>query len=209
MFAHQLAKWKADFCSVGGPSEKRGERVPCTRSRRKSIAWSVNCCAKTKPWQRPPRCWPCKKSSGRPWGGSRMTAHEGRKQAIVLLNESIASGARQAQACDVPGLSGRTLQRWQAGGVIHAGQRPLRDHRPPHKLTDIERSEVLAVANSKEFGHLPPSQIVPRLAGQGIYLASESTFYRITGGRKPVGASPERTPGPSPHQTPGSLRYRA
>jgi transposase InsO family protein len=38
---------------------------------------------------------------------------------------------------------------------------------------------VLAVANSDEFGHLPPSQIVPRLADQGSYLASESTFYRI------------------------------
>jgi hypothetical protein len=45
---------------------------------------------------------------------------------------------------------------------------------PPHKLTAIERAEVLAVANSDEFGHLPPSQIVPRLADQGCYLASES-----------------------------------
>jgi putative transposase len=29
---------------------------------------------------------------------------------------------------------------------------------------------VLAVANSDEFGHLPPSQIVPRLADQGLTL---------------------------------------
>jgi transposase InsO family protein len=35
------------------------------------------------------------------------------------------------------------------------------------------------VANSEEYGHLPPSQIVPRLADQGHYLASESTFYRL------------------------------
>jgi putative transposase len=108
-----------------------------------------------------------------------MTGHEERKQVIVLMNESIAAGARQAQACDVLGLSERTLQRWQAGGVIHADQRPLRDYRPPHKLTETERTKVLTVANSTEFGHLPPSQIVPRLADQGIYLASESTFYRI------------------------------
>jgi hypothetical protein len=62
-----------------------------------------------------------------------MTGHEEREQVIVLLNESIASGARQAQACDVLGLSGRTLQRWQAGGVVHADQRPLRDYRPPQQ----------------------------------------------------------------------------
>ena len=30
-----------------------------------------------------------------------------------------------------------------------------------------------------EFNSLPPSQIVPRLADQGQYLASESSFYRI------------------------------
>ncbi|UOA07614.1 IS3 family transposase [Methylobacter sp. S3L5C] len=66
-----------------------------------------------------------------------------------------------------------------AGETIHCDQRPLRDYQPPHKLTAIERAEVLIVANSDEFGHLPPSQIVPRLADQGSYLASESTFYRI------------------------------
>ena len=108
-----------------------------------------------------------------------MTGHEERKQVIVLLNESIAAGARQAQACDVLGLSERTLQRWWTGDTVNCDQRPLRDYQPPHKLTEIERAEVLSVANSEEFGHLPPSQVVPRLADQGIYLASESTFYRI------------------------------
>ena len=108
-----------------------------------------------------------------------MTAHEERKQVIVLLNESITAGARQSQACDVLGLSERTLQRWQTGKTVHCDQRPLRDYQPSHKLTEIERAKVLAVANSDEFGHLPPSQIVPRLADQGSYLASESTFYRI------------------------------
>lgn len=108
-----------------------------------------------------------------------MTAHEERKQVIELLNESIRAGARQAQACEVLGLSERTLQRWQAGETIQCDQRPFRDYQPPHKLTEIERAIVLAVANSDEFGHLPPSQIVPRLADQGCYVASESTFYRI------------------------------
>jgi methylphosphotriester-DNA--protein-cysteine methyltransferase len=33
--------------------------------------------------------------------------------------------------------------------------------------------------NQEEFSHLPPSQIVPTLADRGIYIASESTIYRI------------------------------
>jgi transposase InsO family protein len=108
-----------------------------------------------------------------------MTVREEREQVIVLLNESITAGARQAQACEVLGLSERTLQRWQTGETVPCDQRPTRDYQSPHKLTDMERAEVLEVANSDEFGHLPPSQIVPRLADQGRYIASESTFYRL------------------------------
>lgn len=94
------------------------------------------------------------------------------RQAYVLITS-------EDKACEVLGLSKRTLQRWQTGEAVRCDQRPLRDYQPPHKLTIIERAEVLAVANSDEFGHLPPNQIVPRLADQGSYLASESTFYRI------------------------------
>lgn len=37
----------------------------------------------------------------------------------------------------------------------------------------------MRIANSLEYAHLPPCQIVPRLADKGIYIAAESTFYRI------------------------------
>lgn len=108
-----------------------------------------------------------------------MTALEERQHQLKLLAEARASGARQESACAVLGLSPRTVQRWQAGGTVRSDRRPLRQYEPPHPLTAPERAEVLAVANSPEFGHLPPSQIVPRLADQGRYLASESTFYRV------------------------------
>ncbi len=108
-----------------------------------------------------------------------MTLLKERQQVIVLLEEAVTAGVRRHQACDVLGLSARTLQRWQTGETVSDDKRPQRDYQPPHKLTEIERAEVLAVANSAEFGHLPPSQIVPRLADQGRYLASESTFYRL------------------------------
>ena len=50
---------------------------------------------------------------------------------------------------------------------------------PANKLSAEERAAVLDVCNSVEFASLPPSQIVPKLADQGRYLASESSFYRI------------------------------
>jgi len=50
---------------------------------------------------------------------------------------------------------------------------------PPNALSQAEREAILAACNDPDHANLPPSQIVPRLADQGCYLASESTFYRV------------------------------
>ena len=58
-----------------------------------------------------------------------MTTLTVRNQVIVLVNESIASGARQDRACAAISLSERTLQRWQADArheVQRGDQRPAR-----------------------------------------------------------------------------------
>lgn len=51
--------------------------------------------------------------------------------------------------------------------------------RPQNRFSDPERQRILSVLNSQEYGHLPPSQIVPRLADKGQYIGSESTMYRL------------------------------
>ncbi len=56
-----------------------------------------------------------------------------------------------------------------------SAQRPT----PKNKLGEDERQEILRVCNEAEFANLPPSQIVPILLDRGIYIASESTFYRV------------------------------
>ncbi|HGD7566028.1 TPA: DDE-type integrase/transposase/recombinase, partial [Escherichia coli] len=38
---------------------------------------------------------------------------------------------------------------------------------------------ILELCNSPEFASLPPNVIVPTLADRGIYIASESSFYRV------------------------------
>ena len=96
-----------------------------------------------------------------------------------LIDEAALGGARLAPACAVLGFSARTLQRWQLEAEERPDGRTVRHVAPAHKLSALERATLLAVANSPEFGHLPPSQIVPRLADQQRYLASESTFYRV------------------------------
>ncbi|MHB1514970.1 MAG: IS3 family transposase [Acidiferrobacteraceae bacterium] len=58
------------------------------------------------------------------------------------------------------------------------------------------------------YASLPPSQIVPRLADQGVYLASESTFYRVLAEaqqnhRRGRAQTPRRVPMPTSHTATG------
>jgi putative transposase len=97
---------------------------------------------------------------------------------LDVLEEAVVAGAAFDAACASIGLNPRTVRRWRDAGVgddMRAGPRTM----PPHALTPAERARVLELATSVEFRDMSPKQIVPRLADKGIYVASESTFYRV------------------------------
>jgi len=80
----------------------------------------------------------------------------------------------------VLGFSPRTIERWVKDGVVQEDQRPLAKRpEPRNKLSDEERHQIVEVSNQAPYASLPPSQIVPKLADQGEYIASESSFYRV------------------------------
>ena len=62
-----------------------------------------------------------------------------------------------------------------AGDGRPAAVRPT----PSHALSDAERAEVLRVANEPRFADVPPARMVPMLADEGVYVASESSFARV------------------------------
>jgi putative transposase len=97
---------------------------------------------------------------------------------LSAVEEGLAQGARLESVCERLGVSARTVQRW--GQPVAAEDRRCGPRTSPaNKLTDTERRRILAVADSAEFRELSPKQIVPRLADQGTYVASESSFYRV------------------------------
>jgi len=99
---------------------------------------------------------------------------------LSLVEEAVAAGARQEAAAGILGLKARTLQRWRqqsAEGGEDRRRGPLRE--PANKLSPTEREVVLETANLPLYRDLSPQQIVPRLADEGEYVASESTFYRL------------------------------
>jgi putative transposase len=106
-----------------------------------------------------------------------MTSPPDRHEALGLIDEAVAAGARLDPACAMLGLSLRTVQRWRR---MPEDGRPLSGRpAPANRLSDAERQHLLAVANAPAHACMTPHQIVPKLADEGIYLASESTFYRV------------------------------
>lgn len=128
-----------------------------------------------------------------------------REQLLFWLDRACAAGTRLTRACDIIGLSVRTVQRWREGGQRLGGdRRQTREFEPANKLSKAERAQVLATANSPAFADLTPAQIVPILAEQGEYVASESTFYRILREHGQL-THRHRTRAPREHRAPKAL----
>jgi putative transposase len=110
-----------------------------------------------------------------------MTRLEDRQTLIDQIAEARANGARQAPACVLAGVDPRTIQRWRKNdGLTHGDRRPdaIRPT-PTHALTEEERARIVEVANEPRFAETPPARIVPMLADEGVYIASESSFHRV------------------------------
>lgn len=103
-----------------------------------------------------------------------------RQEIVRDIAEARRQGARLTAACEIVGVSLRTYRRWTTGDTAEGDRRPNAERPPPsHQLTAAEREAIRAVCHEARFASLPPSQIVPRLADEGRYLASESSFYRV------------------------------
>lgn len=113
-------------------------------------------------------------------GGTRgqLISSEDRMKAIELITEAYQSGARRKKACEILGLSLRTVERWEKE-QDQGDKRHLTKHVPKNKLMSEEREMILTISNSEKFRDLPPCKIVPMLADLGQYIASESSFYRV------------------------------
>lgn len=110
-----------------------------------------------------------------------MIGLEDRRTIAQAVETAHKAGARLWLACQIAGIELRTLQRWNVCGGLQTGDRRpgATRPRPGHALSAQERERVLAVANEPRFADMPPARIVPALADEGTYIASESTFSRL------------------------------
>lgn len=106
---------------------------------------------------------------------------------VQYIQEALVDGCRLEPACEETEISLRTYRRWLIGGIVQPDQRPeaIRPE-PRNKLSKEEKDAMVYVTNQPEYASLPPCQIVPKLADKGIFMASESSFYRVLHEREQV-----------------------
>jgi transposase InsO family protein len=110
-----------------------------------------------------------------------MTRLEDRQILVRDIEQACADGARLAPACALAGIDAGTLRRWKTGDRLRQGDRRPDAARPvpSHALSEVERARIIVIANEPRFAETPPARIVPALADEGIYIASESSFHRV------------------------------
>ena len=111
-----------------------------------------------------------------------MTTPEDRQRALEILKAGLADGARAQALARLLGIGLSTLQRWRrqfAGDGDGVDRRKGSSRFVSHRLTEEERRRILLTCNQAEYAALPPGQIVPILADQGLYIGSERSFYRV------------------------------
>jgi len=115
-------------------------------------------------------------------GRGRLTSAFQRLKAIDLLSEAHAAVAGLLSACSEIGICLRTLKPWRKACLRDCGGHDCRKCSPrlvSHRLSEEERQRILLTCNLSEYASLPPGQIVLTLADQGLYIGSESSFYRV------------------------------
>ena len=112
-----------------------------------------------------------------------MISASDRETAITLIDEAVEAGAKRCSACEILCISERTYKRWsdeRSANGISEDKRPKAERpEPDNRIPDEDRQEIIDICSSPEYASMSPCEIVPALADEGIYIASESTFYRV------------------------------
>jgi putative transposase len=106
-----------------------------------------------------------------------LNSPESRQELVAWIDQAVAAGAPESPACELSGVTQRTIQRWRSGKLLDA--RKGASKVTARKLTSAEVAAVYQTANLEKHADKTPEQIVAILLQEGSYLASPSTFYRI------------------------------
>ena len=110
-------------------------------------------------------------------GRGNLTEVQERQRILQLFEEAVQSGARQSKTCEILDISTRTISRWAENS--DGDKRSSTKKEPANKMSAQEEEKIVSICCSERFRNVAPNEIVAILAEEGVYIASESTMYRV------------------------------
>jgi putative transposase len=98
-------------------------------------------------------------------------------KAIAELTPRI--GVRKASEAVGAAQAGYYRRHRQSPAPQRPARTPHRERHQTRALTAAERQTILEVLHSQRFADLAPAEVWAILLDEGVYLASQSTFYRL------------------------------
>jgi putative transposase len=134
------------------------------------------------------RSWPRPAS----WSTSRQTTraladhlrglgHRAEVEAVTTQATTLSEKAGIRAACAAVGVAQAGYYRRNQVSAAPTRRSPVahRDRSKPRALSPLERQRILDVLHSERFVDLAPAEVWATLLDEGVYLGSESTFYRL------------------------------
>ncbi len=107
----------------------------------------------------------------------RLIPMDMRQEAVKLIKEATAAGARIHKACEALEISTSTFERWRHGNI--SDSRKECSKVVARKLSKEEEARIIEISCSTEYKDDNPYKIHASLLSKGIYIASVSSFYRV------------------------------
>ena len=117
-------------------------------------------------------------------------------EAITAMAPRIGTRA----ACRAAGVAQASWYRRHRASPAPARPAPVphRDRAQPRALAPAERRAILDVLHAPRFADLAPGEVWAILLDEGVYLGSQSTFYRLLRRAGETQSAAARPPTPRP-----------
>ena len=90
-----------------------------------------------------------------------MIAQSDKQMAMTVIDEAVAAGARMHSACQVLGISERTLGRWRKHASLADARKAACKH-CPQVLTEQDTQRIVQVYNSPKCATAPSTKACHR-----------------------------------------------
>lgn len=144
-------------------------------------------------WPKPRRCWCYQKKARRIWGGhGKLINPQDRPEAVELIQEAVAGGARVVKACEVLGIAPSTYTKWAKDEDSKDDRLMRKPGAKPRRIPDEERERICDRLNEPDVVDMSVRHAYYELLDRGSTTGPNPRCTASCARTKPTSVATER-----------------